>query len=160
MFKFLETRKDRVIKKVEHLTKIMPLSGTAPSHAVSDFHFRNCRFASLPLFIAKGIFGMFMGLYNRRQQACLKEEMRSTLAEQRRLIQMLRVRHEETMDPIQKRLQGIQYKLRPCQRLHPLDPSPQLQERDHRRTGSHHFCRPTSATPPTFATTSFRRPTL
>ena len=53
-----------------------------------------------------------MGLYNRRQQARLKEEMRSTLAEQRRLIQMLRVRHEETMDPIEKRLQGIQYELR------------------------------------------------
>ena len=112
MFKFLETRKDRVIKKVEHLTKIMPLSGTAPSHAVSDFHFRIRRFASLPLFIAKGIFGTFMGLYNRRQQARLKEEMRSTLAKQRRLIQMLRVCHEETMDPIEKRLQGIQYELR------------------------------------------------
>ena len=53
-----------------------------------------------------------MGLYNRRQQARLKEEIRSTLAEQRRLIQMLRVRHEETMDPIVKRLQGIQYELR------------------------------------------------
>ena len=89
MFKFLETRKDRVIKKVEHLTKIMPLSGTAPSHAVSDFHFRIRRFTSLPLFIAKGIFGTFMGLYNRRQQARLKEEMRSTLAKQRRLIQLL-----------------------------------------------------------------------
>ena len=34
MFKFLETWKDRVVKKVDHLTKIIPLSGTAPSHAV------------------------------------------------------------------------------------------------------------------------------
>jgi len=89
----------------------MPLSSTAPSHAVSDFHFRIRRFTSLPLFIAKGIFGMFMGLYSRRQQARLKEEMRSTLAEQRRLIHLLRVRHEATMDPIEKRLQGIQYEL-------------------------------------------------
>ena len=112
MFKFLGARKDRVLKKVEHLTKIMPLSGTAPSNTVSDFHFRIRRFASLPLFIAKGIFGTFMGLYNRRQQARLKEEMRSTLAEQRRLIQLLRVRHEETMDPIERRLQGIAYELR------------------------------------------------
>ena len=52
-----------------------------------------------------------MGLYNRRQQARLKEEIRSTLAEQRRLIHMLRVQHEVTMDPIKKRLKGIQYEL-------------------------------------------------
>ena len=52
-----------------------------------------------------------MGLYKRRQQARLKEEIRSTLAEQRQLIQMLRVQHEVAMDPIEKRLKGIHYEL-------------------------------------------------
>ena len=45
MFKFLETQKDWVIKKVNHLTNIMPLSGTAPSHAISD----SIHFGILPL---------------------------------------------------------------------------------------------------------------
>ena len=35
----------------------------------------------------------------------------STLAEQRRLIHMLRVQHKATMDSIEKRLKGIQYEL-------------------------------------------------
>ena len=108
MFKFLEAQKDQVLKKVEHLTKI----SAAPSPAVStSIHFCIRRFASLLLFIAKGIFGMLMGLYNKRQQAHLRAEMRSTLAEQRQLIHMLQVQQEASMDPIKKRLKGIQYEL-------------------------------------------------
>ena len=112
MFKFFEIRKNQVLNKVEHLTKIMPLSGTAPSSAVSDsIHFHICHFVSHSLYIANGIFGMFMGLYNKRQQAHLREEMRSTLAEQRRLVHMLRFQQEANMDPLEKRLKGIQYEL-------------------------------------------------
>ena len=108
MFKFLEAQKDQLLKKVKHLTKI----SAAPSPAVStSIHFCIRRFASLLLFIAKGIFGMLMGLYNKRQQAHLRAEMRSTLAEQRQLIHMLQVQQEASMDPIKKRLKGIQYEL-------------------------------------------------
>ena len=74
MFKFLETRKNWVLKKVTHLTKIMPLLGTAPSSAISDsIHFRIHCFASIHLFIMKGIFGTFMGLYNKNEATSLFE---------------------------------------------------------------------------------------
>ena len=73
MFKFLKIQKQQIFDKLEHLTKIMPLFGTAPPSTVSaTVHLCFHHFLSIPLFIVKGIFGTFMGLYNKRQRPIYK----------------------------------------------------------------------------------------
>ena len=55
----------------------------------TDVRFRRSPLA-IPLFLAKGVFGTFMGLYNRRQQKQLQKEMQNTLKEQKFLVAILR----------------------------------------------------------------------
>ena len=74
------------------LLDIMPITSTASPNQfqyTTDVRFRRSPLA-IPLFLAKGVFGTFMGLYNRRQQKQLQKEMQNTLKEQKRLVASLR----------------------------------------------------------------------
>ena len=73
--------------RIDHLLKIMPYVAPFPSSPYTDdpnFHMRYKRF--LPFLFARGIFGTFMGLYNRRQYKRLQTELDDTIEKQSRLI--------------------------------------------------------------------------
>ena len=78
--------------RLKNLLEIMPITSTASLNQfqyTTDVRFRHSPLA-IPLFLAKGVFGTFMGLYNRRQQKQLQKEMQNTLKEQKRLVAILR----------------------------------------------------------------------
>ena len=79
---------DRLSNKRQHLSDIMPMTSTAKvdQFQATKIHFRRRRFI-LPLLL-RGVFGTFMGLYNRRQQKRLQTEMQSTIKEQKRLVEI------------------------------------------------------------------------
>ena len=81
---------DRLAHKRRHLSDIMPMTSTAKvdQFQATKIHFRRRRFL-LPLLL-RGVFGTFMGLYNRRQQKRLQTEMQSTIKEQKRLVEITR----------------------------------------------------------------------
>ena len=77
---------------MNNLLEIMPITSTAIPHQfqyTTDVRFKRFPLA-IPLFLAKGVFRTFMGLYNRGQQKQLKKEMQNTLTEQKRLVVILR----------------------------------------------------------------------
>ena len=78
--------------RLNNLLEIMPItSTTSPNqfHNTTDVRFKRSPLA-IPLFLAKGVFGAFMGLYNCRQQKQLQNEMQNTLKEQKCLVVILR----------------------------------------------------------------------
>ena len=68
----------------------MPMTSTAKvdQFQATKIHFCHRRFL-LPLLL-QGVFGTFMGLYNRRQQKRLQTEMQLTIKEQKRLVEITR----------------------------------------------------------------------
>ena len=88
----LHQRGVQLQNRLNTLLEIMPITSTASLNQfqyTTDVRFRRSPL-SIPLFLAKGVFGTFMGLYNRRQQKQLQKEMQNTLKEQKRLVAILR----------------------------------------------------------------------
>ena len=66
----LHQRGVQLQNRLNTLLEIMPITSTASLNQfqyTTDVRFRRSPL-SIPLFLAKGVFGTFMGLYNRRQQ--------------------------------------------------------------------------------------------
>jgi len=80
----LKHRHWKLSQRLDHITKIMPFVQASPDDTNGEYQMRYKR--SLPFLLAKGLFGTFMGLYNRRQYSKLKDELRDTIQKQNRLI--------------------------------------------------------------------------
>jgi len=78
----------------DHLVRSLTMTASPADLDEDDLHdYRSKRFASL---IMQGLFGTFMGLYNRQQFKELRRELRTVIQRQDRLIQLSAV-HSKTL---------------------------------------------------------------